>query len=407
VEETDVKNHSCRSLSVLALSMAVLLTGHPGAVAETPLREQIIATRHAAHAKIMSGALYEGVVDLWKAFHALPADDAKVADDAYSLLQLLVFAVEYLMTPEQAQQFAGAFLQVESNDRDRLIFNILNVTFGADVETKTAMGSSLQALGGSPDQVVQPIARFFMSDPYFWGPPCAPISETQSMALVFNYPGLVLTREAIRMDAYNFRRSDPGDFRRNLEHMHGREHVREVVEADPLLSGVMALSPLLEGDQAARSTALGHVAQKALEHADWDVRDGALLLLAPHRNTGHEALVEAVVLDLAQRRPITPDVARAQLIACRYARLHGRFDEALGWLDVLLSQERDQESYERNLYEAVMKEVERSARYFADNGALVEASETYQRLIQRYPGSTVAARSAEALAALDTQLARR
>ena len=69
--------------------------------------DYIVQQRLAAHDRMMAGELWEGATDLLSSLRALPVDEPEAADAALGSMQLMLFAVEYLMDAPLWGQFAS------------------------------------------------------------------------------------------------------------------------------------------------------------------------------------------------------------------------------------------------------------------------------------------------------------
>lgn len=385
-----------------AFSVAFLSVLVPFIQVAVNSREAVVAERQGAYETICSGRVMEGATALLESLHSMPREDVSVADDAFASVQLLLFTMGCLMDDEMHGEFVKKALNPEEIDLDKFLITAQNLSLGLETADKNAAARDLQTLAMSKDPMVRIAANYLFAEPYYF----ESMSQCAAQArerLAAEFPNLELTREALRLPVYHVRVKGPEEMAKALADLEKAEATRSIVQSDKILTSVKtALAGLASGAKSGETVA--RLTDSLTVSADWRERYSNLHMLEFEKDGPARAQIESACSALAARPSVTPDVARAQIFMSRFARDEGNAREMRQWAEILISQERTCEPFERILYEDVLFEVQGCAEALIKNGAKEDAIKVLTALSEKYPNSAVAKRYAASIGQLKQEV---
>jgi len=379
----------------------------------------IVADRQDAEALMREGRLVDAVAVVADSWRNLPPEYPELADTAYSLVQLSNFILEYLMDDVARETARAEVLRPDSDEVGRLLWRAFEIYLGLDTAPKTEAARELDYLTGCANRLVRIVALFTLSDPYFFSH--AGFVAGRCTVLVQEYPDLALTRGAIEMalsppddapmETWNTG-EDGSPPETALKVADGPASSTVDVSTQAILQVIRTEDPFLVRIQEAAALAqqdLGqaraHLADGIRNGWDWQERYGCAVITDRTAVRERDPELLAACQTVAERPDNMPDVFIARVIMSRAARKapDATADTVTHWARMVSEMELDAFPFERNPYEAVLRDMRSTAKWLEEHEAPAEAAAWYQDVAERFPNSTVATTCEAKLAELMAQ----
>jgi hypothetical protein len=370
-----------------AVVLLVILQGFGAAGANAADPDPLLENRDAAYAMLRSGDVMGGAMKLLEGLRNLPKDDLSVADRAIEPFHLLLFTIEYLMTPENQKYFVEDVLDFEIDDIDELITCYFWATLnnGLDSEEWQLVRERLIGLSYRENPAVRAGALFFQSSPYFYHDSKAAFLARDKLNQQF--PDLEITKVALRLPVLH-RRHDYAKALGAWNHEGEYEAVKTKMADDPVLQLLVPrLNELSSADDEAKLAAGTSLLAQVRTATDWQTRYSVLLMVEPLIERGLGEELREICRGWSQRAQVTPDVVLAHIALINLARKEQNTAEIADWGVRLAALDHTGNPLQRILYEDIMNSALQAGDALVELRAYAEAKRVYDALARKFPNS--------------------